>query len=452
MKGTFETSLKQDRVKDLDSFLQEQQDGLFDSTGSFTIAADKALEKLAHSQLPDPAYWVLKLAQFATVMEVDSVGFSMKRKVTEVRMNLPRSISIAELQSGLGSLEPLEDPALEDLVTALRALGGAEDCRFALLLGSPEGSEILTWDGQKLGATLSDKTYDHYPLILDVTSSSSFSLSSFLLDKTAHRRAREVQALRQKAFTVPYTLIADGSLPGAEGLHSSNNYSVPFLLDFQPSDSGFTPPGILRGLLQKTLPSAARSEREKLLHEASSSELKLDAFWYYRYEYTLTHPTFSVRTQVTPGMGRGSFHWLRNGVVVNTWSLSFASSPVSVDIFADSGDCPTDLGGLRLRQTPELKERVRWAGELLQSICQKATRDLPLLELPTGASQGGWAALKAGFTYMPLDSPVRYRTPCPRGRALNDSPYVRKQLLKNIKSLASRRGPLQSMRLLMPNF
>ena len=51
---------------DLGEYLQQaRSEGRQDSEGSFTVAQDKALKKLAHFALPGKFDWVLKVVQAA---------------------------------------------------------------------------------------------------------------------------------------------------------------------------------------------------------------------------------------------------------------------------------------------------------------------------------------------------------------------------------------------------
>lgn len=68
---------------DLKAFLAEQrQEGQLDSEGGFTIAAEKALQKLAYFALPQEFDWVLKVVQAVNLWNVEQLVISQTRTAT----------------------------------------------------------------------------------------------------------------------------------------------------------------------------------------------------------------------------------------------------------------------------------------------------------------------------------------------------------------------------------
>ena len=198
-------------MKDLDSFLKEQEVGAIDSTGEFTIAADKALEKLAHSQLPDPSYWVLKVVQAATCLGADQLEVKVGRRVSVLKMHVPAEISVIQLQKGLDSITTLPEPGPDHLVTALRALGGIKDRMFGLTLRRADCKEYLLWDGAKL-STKKDTNYLGVSSGTLVVLEVSVKTGEFWRREAGAitHRTGEIHTLGTRAFIAPFHLTVDG--------------------------------------------------------------------------------------------------------------------------------------------------------------------------------------------------------------------------------------------------
>lgn len=398
-------------MRDIASFLEDQQTGLIDSTGEFTIAADKALEKLAHSQLPEPSYWILKVVQFATAHGARNMNVSVGRRVTRVEIDLKESISIVQLQKGLDSVSPLPDRALDHLVTGLRALGGIEGRVFALNLIRRDGSELLMWDGSGLsfkqteGGSTSDK------LILEVSLRSSFIWKADLL-KINHR-AGEVSALTLHAFTSPMPVMLDGRVLSNDHLEKADSFLQPLLWNFEEYDQGMELPYFMK-------PDA-------------DTAIKTSAFWSFSYTYSLKHKILRLAAEPQEEKRVSRIHWIRDGVIVKRDALR-PTLPFVTDLFVDCSDCPADLGGLNLRETDAFADKKAWALALLGEISRQVRVQISEMKSLQGKTLGGWDALMTTTSHLPINKTVTYDGPGYVANNLNAHPSFRKKLLRHIKT------------------
>ena len=403
-------------MNELDSFLKEEQGvGLIDSTGQFTISADKALEKLAHSQLPDPSYWILKVVQFATSYGVETMEVKIGRRVTSIEMPLPTPLSVAQMQHGLDSVEPLPEPALDHLVTGLRALGGIESKIFVLNLKGPDSSEFLFWDGKRLSTKRQDHESDGASLILEISSAGS---TVWNLDLAARfRRAGEALALETLAFVAPLQLKVDGRVVTHAHLEQPGHFVQSLLWDHAPFEQGTDLPFYLKSDSEMTGPASA--------------------FWSLSFNYKLVHSAFRSTPDPREVERTSRIYWVKDGVIVKQNAL-IPKLPFTVNLFVDCRDCPADLGGLNLRQTDIFTAKRRWVmKELLPGISRKSRESIKNLRELEGKTLGGWEAVVASTSHLPLSDAVVYEKPNPVGKSLNAHPGFRKKLLALIKETAS---------------
>ncbi|MBI3930255.1 MAG: hypothetical protein HY319_32260 [Armatimonadetes bacterium] len=133
-------------LSELDGFL-EGQPGRLDSSGSFTIAPDKARITLgASATAADPAYWLLKLIQAATAAEAEKLTIGLGRQ--RARLSF-RTRSAGEL---------LPSRALVALAAGRTpAAGPARHLHLALTAaaaGDLEGFRYNWWGGERSEALL----------------------------------------------------------------------------------------------------------------------------------------------------------------------------------------------------------------------------------------------------------------------------------------------------------
>ena len=403
-------------MKDLDSFLKEQEVGAIDSTGEFTIAADKALEKLAHSQLPDPSYWVLKVVQAATCLGADQLEVKVGRRVSVLKMHVPAEISVIQLQKGLDSITTLPEPGPDHLVTALRALGGIKDRMFGLTLRRADCNEYLLWDGAKL-ATKKDTNYLGVSSGTLVVLEVSVKTGEFWRREAGAitHRTGEIHTLGTRAFIAPFHLTVDGRSLSYEHLDEASLFVQPLLWDYAPYEGGAFLPYFMTVYPDRKIPASA--------------------FWNLTYNYTLNHKILRPSPEPEEELRASRVYWVKDGVIVKRTELR-PRMPFTLNLFVDCRDCAADLGGLNLRETPEFQAKREWVVTLLDSIGKTAgARVLALRELE-GKSLGGWDTLVATTSHLPLSGTVKYSGPGFVANTLNAHPGFRKKLLAKVKAAA----------------
>ena len=418
-------------MEELQRFLKDQQTGLIDSSGEFTIAADKALEKLAHSQLPHPSYWILKIVQFASAFGVEVVNVRVSRRVWRIDMKIPSPLAVYQLQKGLDSVEPLKDPALDHLVTGLRALGGVEGRRFALTLVGLDGTEYLLWNGEKLSSRREQVESQDSHLALEITSSSPHLWGKLVDIVSVENRAAEASLLTEKAFTVPLALKVDGRHPNFSHFEKPKWFSQPLVWDFASHEDGCRLPFIFLHQLRTSVVGRARTLAKTEIEQGRS---KVSAFWCITYNYQLEHKILRLNPTPTPQGANSYLHWIKDGVIVKTETLLGRKGGFALELFVDARDCPADLGGLNLRRSETFLNKRQWVENLLEHITKSAVEQVREGKKLWGRVLGGWDTLVATTSYLPLTGTVTYQKPGMVGTTLNSLPGFRKSLLKTIKS------------------
>lgn len=396
---------------------------MFDSTGEFTISAEKALEKLAHSQLPDPAFWILKILQFATVHGASNGRIAFGRTSIHLQLTLRKPVSFSQIRGGLGTVKSLEDPALEHLVTGLRALGGRGDRKFALRLMQPDCSEYLLWDGQNLSARFEEGRPPFPGLHLEVRSSKG--LLGKLVDAfQVSLRTNEGTVLKENGFTVPFPLLVDGSCATFQHEHPPKGFCQPVVWDCLPDEKG------------PILPRFFRDEQRTSADPSYSLQTPVHAsvFWCVHYHYVLEHKPFKPAPRSKPVYCPSSLHFLKDGVVVRTDRFSVGMMGYSLELFVDASDCPTDLGGLNLRQTREYLSLRYAVTQMLEELTRKTGEQLQTCRKLWGKTLGSWESFVTMTSHLPLSGSVHYTTPGILSNRLNALPRFRRHLLRRLKN------------------
>ncbi len=116
------------------SALQEQ--GQVDSAGSFVVAREQALQKLAQFQLPFAGAWAVKVLQALVASgTTERIFFYLRSKEVDVRFVPGRAWSPEEVVARLDDPSPGQDRALNHLATALWAVGLGGGHEFESRLG-----------------------------------------------------------------------------------------------------------------------------------------------------------------------------------------------------------------------------------------------------------------------------------------------------------------------------
>jgi hypothetical protein len=403
-----------DSLENLDTFLADQQTGVFDSTGEFTIAADKALEKLGRSQLPEPCFWILKMAQFATASRVREMQVSIRRGYCQVRVSLRAPVHLEDFGSALSSTKSLTDRALNHLVTALRAIGGMTERRFALELSSGNYRDYLLWDGQQLSTTQKEGENKGPELCLEVALPNRGALETMAQALGSVLREGEAKVLMEQAYSAPLAIKL-----GKYQIEQFRRDSIELWFETLFWDSLRSQNGI-------RLPP--------YLNRVSNSGTTVSAYWCVNYYYELLHKQLAPSPTPKPLYRSSIVHWLRDGVVVKKELLKGAGSPYSLDLYVDATELPTDLGGLSFRLCDEFVRKRVWVQQLLKLIAQKTPERIQSFEKLSGVELSAWEATVTSTKLLPLNSPVCYKSRTRTAQKLQCLPGFRKKLLQSVKA------------------
>lgn len=120
-------------------------DGDLDSQGGFSIAEEKAWEKLGAFQLPFDGAWILKLVQAAVSGGAESVKVVQTRSQTSLEFSQVEDWQWQDVQKLFFEIDSNSGSAIGHLAVALRAL--AKSVGNPFFVNFP-GDCIVIWDGE----------------------------------------------------------------------------------------------------------------------------------------------------------------------------------------------------------------------------------------------------------------------------------------------------------------
>lgn len=209
----------------VDQFVQSQKaGGAQDSTGSFTLSAEKAREKLREFALEQPAAYCLKVVQAAVRSCAESIEIQVTRSEFQVRFE-PTDESLLEcdrVTAVLNQTHQLEAGALRHLVMALNSAGNMPQRRARW--ETPTGCLTIAEQGIELEAKPGDGfrfVVEHKRSLKEWFRGSVFNL--------------ELSFLREKCFYCPVPINIDGldlseqgyTEPGIQSLIKAQDLELP---------------------------------------------------------------------------------------------------------------------------------------------------------------------------------------------------------------------------------
>jgi len=347
----------------LESFLNTHRaDGQVLDEGSFTLAREKALTKLAGFRLPFEGAWAVKVVQAASSV-VSQSGIRIQQTARETRFGFdcPADWSLDRVESAFFTPEPGKDRALNHLMSGLWTVGVGK--RRGFLLTLPEMTEGLLWDGvvmhrlpleEPIGCSL---TVSHRP--------SNHSLKDWLTQPgLASRLNSEVStALAERCYTSPVPLYLDRRR--LDGIHLCPTHgwtgdSFPFYMTFLELDSRVrVPPGTFDNLqasgkkdaISPGLHVMSVSALESLTQTTEAGAILLVA----AHASQATSRRYSKwETRRSPSV----CYWIRDGAVVDSNILDVPNKACSVALFLDADDLQSDISGLAVVSDAVKAERM----------------------------------------------------------------------------------------------
>lgn len=340
---------------------QREQEGTLDSHGRFTLAQEKAWEKLGTFQLPFEQAWVLKLVQAAVCAGASSLEIVQSRTDTQFKVLGELDWSWPEVEGALFDLERRTSKAIRHLTVGVRALAKSTTRPFSLKFGA---APSVTWDGHRFECSRASQgtgpaltlTASHFDI---GESQSLFSLDN--LD--AHGVASSIlNTLREYCFTSSIPITLDGrsfnELPHDKYYTPDNRCRPVAFVTVAPSDwlpdfSLSQPKGWHKAVLDSF---DVELETEEVAFasqsEPSGAMALLCAF------LRLANPTKGTKNNTS--FGHSSVAWVSDGVVIKKEKLSIRES-LGVLVMISAEGLQTDLTGLDLRTGGEMTERKRHA-------------------------------------------------------------------------------------------
>jgi hypothetical protein len=322
-----------------------------DSEGSFTIAPEKALGKMAQFSLPGPHWWAAKVVQAAVAGGLDGevvVRIKNERPEIDFPLNCP---SFEKLQSAFLTPELPSDPVLRHLIPALWAVGIGAKSSFKL---SAKTGETLDWDGN----SLTFEGTDPYSGSASLSVGGAMASSDFV---------REIQHL---CCTCPLTMkIEKQRLDSLLNCGAAQGDGYALAVGF--IDTDLKPLSLPGGLFKGH--NSSFSLRSTPDGEALAAKMVIGSMPA-RTISSLPYILYSNREWVQDGsyhvykdkLAQSKLYWVLHGVIVDEETITDNANQCSVIAFANAEGLPQDISGVRLL-----------AGEPRQSLTEKVRAALP---------------------------------------------------------------------------
>jgi hypothetical protein len=356
--------------RDLLSYLQEQSsDGSKESEGEFTVSLEAARKKLAKFALPRDSAWALKLVQAAVGWKMNRIEVSQSWMETQFLFEPNEAddlVSEKKLLSSLLSGQVLAETPLAQFCLALRAIVEQANLSFLLVItdgkslpkplyagayysGLSEDQRLIRCNKLPIGLTLFVR--HAYSFASDTPVSQMIGLRSNGLPI--------IQELKDYAYLSPIPLLLgkkrlDGLL---DSPHFRFDRQLPLALsglkNLEHSPQSFQLPDSFEEKQFSFLTSPRRARRGYGGEKDFLCAYLLCAL--------------SRGTPPTKTSGLSTFHWVRDGVVVQTSPLALATSVLGIQIYANASGLKSDLTGFQLVENNELFQRRR------EIYCELAT-------------------------------------------------------------------------------
>jgi hypothetical protein len=361
-------------LSELEQFLQAQSDsGSQQGEGCFTVAREKALQKLANFQLPFEGAWAVKIFQSAIASGAqEAFRVTLGRRVATFSFDTNEILELEELESAFFNPEPSGVRHVRHLVSALWAVGVAEKRAFQVRVhGAPYS---LVWDGETLQHKPSKQETSGVEIVV-----ATFVARSELLQDLGRRNRTLHSDLKDWCFTSPIPFFVDSQRVDALQHcpdYGWNTSSFPIALSFLDIDlpkyrlpsgtflghSEFQNSEVMDGagletiakkIMQAVVPietaaAAALVSVHAVLESQGESSVK---FW------SLRHRSSKC-------------FWILDGVAVQSQSFNVPASPCALACFLSADGMECDLTGFYLANEEERQRRVDLVGaELLETVC-----------------------------------------------------------------------------------
>ena len=361
-------------AEELEQFLQaERHEGRVDSAGTFTLDTAMALQKLAKHTLPRESAWVLRIAQAAVSGKAESLVVRVNRKNVGMELSgLPETFDLEEFCRILTDPTAATPPFKAHLAEALRYVGISQK-RYVLIqlfggLKNPwvkirEGGQMERSDFLDQGEILKAQRIQLYfgaPVQgWGARIARLFGGGGWFVD--------EERELRGCCYLSPIALRVDSSeisnFIKTEARLAAGGPEPFFWGGAAPSPETLPPFGLEKlwrdWAHQMQKPGDYRKARKMALSGIDHDPL--GCLWCFSFDFENGRRLPSA------------VHWLRDGVVVDSWPIEeMKGLSLGLHLHVSSDGLPTDLSGWKLRaDESEVRERYRVAlAQVLKSVPQ----------------------------------------------------------------------------------
>ncbi len=377
---------------DLKAFLENQAaEGKADSVGSFTVAREKALQKLADFALPNAYDWVLKIVQAANIWRVPKMVVRQTRIATSFYFCPPRGQNFPSEGAIVGALE---NPALDHenpihaIAMALRSL--VQQTRLSFVLAVRQDGEMYKpiFAGDDVSA-LSPQTREawayltHDGVRLTVSHfQGSESLTGRYLPTFSHQERRDVEILgklEERCFASAVPIEVDGRILGM--VFPRGDY---FIIHRQR-------PLVLGRLAHHAEPEPRTESLQLLTGHISRDNIRVstspghpDRPWFLitGSDPRVESSAYRTLSGMLSPMGRAAkkkaehcVWWTRQGVTVAQYRFEgFGDPETSFQLFVPADHLRTDLSGLEIE-----RDRQQWSKYNARAPLKMIADDLELI-------------------------------------------------------------------------
>lgn len=354
----------------IDAYVAEQHGvGERIASGTFTLASQKALEKLARFQLPERETWILKLVQAAVCSEgAQAIRITQTRSYTEFVLDANPGWELSTIVEAVFSVGEPPTRGLKHLVVALRTVGIRDKRPFNVALEGADRS--LYWSGLEF-------SYDA-PLPLKgvriaVSHQATSQNLSWLrsLFGAASINSTVGSMLSKKAFCCPIPLFLDNRRLDALQ-HSVASGKAVLMGSFQAE-----------GLPEIETP---KGTDELPVYQTSFKEERPQSLL-----YTVGMVSGSFLGIAVSQRKSSHFYWVLDGVCIESERLDTEESDFFVRAFVSADGLRTDLSSFSLvdsqeKQVTRLRMLMSLPEALEQGISCLEAMDVTSVGLPNNSA------------------------------------------------------------------
>ncbi len=316
----------------IDEFLAEQSsEGSSDGSGGFSLAPDKALQKIAQYQRAFPEVWLVKVIQAAVVGASEAIRVKLTRQETIIEFSLP-GLSPERLETAFHEPKASGDEALDHLLLGLWYVALGRDYPFTLSF--PHYQTSLRWDGDRFHRSAAGAGST---LTLRVSHLRVGQVCGWLARRrvVAERCLELGRCLDERCYTCPVPLTVDGRRIDTllKGFPVPGTATIPFFHDLIP----------VRSLPDWTVPQGSYETAQ----ETQTASIVWTGFVGFEARESFWH---GVPTH-------GGLSWVLDGVVIHRETLPIPTRVVSLEILVSAEGLATDVSGFRLVKNDQLSRR-----------------------------------------------------------------------------------------------